>query len=216
MSGRVIVFAQQKGGAGKTTLLTQCAAAWMQEGRRVAAVDLDPQRSLTGWVDARARAGVQDVTLFESSEWRAGTDIRRAGAEADLVLVDCPGAVDVLQRAVMRDADLVVAPAQPSAPDAWATRATLRMAEREGARALVALNRVPPRGGPGAEIEAMLKADGAEIMESRVGARIAFAQAFLEGRGVTEGARAGRAADEVRALAAEILAELEREPPRRR
>jgi chromosome partitioning protein len=114
--------------------------------------------------------------------------------------------VDVLQRAVMREADVVIAPAQPSAPDAWATRATLRMAEREGARALVALNRVPPRGGPGAEIEALLRADGAEIMTSRVGSRIAFAQAFLEGRGVTESARGGRAAEEIAALAAEILA----------
>lgn len=209
MAARIVVFAQQKGGAGKTTLLTQTAVAWIGQGRRVALLDLDPQRSLAGWADARAREtqGALDLTFFESSEWRAGGDIRRAAAEADLVLVDCPGHADVLLRVAMREADLIVTPAQPSAPDAWATRATLKMAAREGARAVVALNRMPARGGPGPEIERMLRDEGAEIMEARVGDRIAFARAFMAGRGVTETERAGKAAAEIAALAAEIAAE---------
>lgn len=207
---RIATFAQQKGGAGKTTLLTQVAAAFVGEGRRVALIDLDPQRSLAGWADARARAngGALDFAFFESSEWRAGSDIRRAGAEADVVLVDCPGNADVLLRSAMREADLVVIPAQPSAPDAWATRATLKMAAREGADARVVLNRVPPRGGPGDAVESMLRADGAEIMAARIGARIAFATAFMEGRGVTESDRKGKAAAEIAALASEIAAAL--------
>jgi chromosome partitioning protein len=208
MTARIVVFAQQKGGAGKTTLLTQTAAAWIGRGRRVALLDLDPQRSLAGWVDARAQAlgGALDLVFYESSEWRAGGDIRRAAAEADLVLVDCPGNADVLLRAAMREAHLIVTPAQPSAPDAWATRATLKMAMREGARAMVALNRVPARGGPGVEIERMLRDDGADIMDARVGDRIAFARAFMAGRGVTETDRAGKAAAEIAALADEIAA----------
>ncbi len=207
---RIATFAQQKGGAGKTTLLTQVAAAFIGQGRRVALIDLDPQRSLAGWADARARAGAQtrggalDFAFYESSEWRAGSDIRRAASEADLVMVDCPGNADVLLRSAMREADLVVIPAQPSAPDAWATRATLKMAAREGANARVVMNRVPPRGGPGAAVEAMLREDGAEIMAARIGARIAFASAFMEGRGVTESERGGKAAAEIVALAAEI------------
>ena len=207
---RIATFAQQKGGAGKTTLLTQVAAAFIGQGRRVALIDLDPQRSLAGWADARARAngGALDFAFFESSEWRAGSDIRRAGAEAEVVLVDCPGNADVLLRSAMREADLVVIPAQPSAPDAWATRATLKMAAREGANAQVVMNRVPPRGGPGEAVEAMLRDDGAEIMAARIGARIAFATAFMAGRGVTESERGGKAAAEIDALAAEIAAAL--------
>jgi chromosome partitioning protein len=197
---RIVIFAQQKGGAGKTTLLSQVGVAMLQSGKRVAMVDLDPQRSLAGWVDARARDGKQDIVFYESSEWRAGGDIRRAGAEADVVLVDCPGSADVLQRSVMREADVVIVPAQPSAPDAWATRATLKMAGGEGARAHVVMNRVPPRGGPGAQIEAMLAQDGADILDARIGARIAFAQAFMAGRGVTETGGAAKAAAEIRAL----------------
>jgi chromosome partitioning protein len=122
------------------------------------------------------------------------------------VLVDCPGAADVLLRAAMRGADLVLAPAQPSPPDVWATRATLKMAMREGALARVVLNRVSPRGGPLAEVERLLAEDGAELLTTRIGNRVAFANAFLDGRGVTESPRAGKAAEEIAALVDEVIA----------
>lgn len=203
---RIATFAQQKGGAGKTTLLTQLAVAWKADGQRIALIDLDPQRSLTAWADARAKAhgGTLDFPFWESSEWRATGDIRRASGEADLVLVDCPGNADVLLRSAMRAADLVIIPAQPSAPDAWATRATLKMAMREGVLARVVMNRVPTRGGPGETVEAMLEAEGADIAETRIGNRIAFANAFLEGAGVTEMVKGSKAAEEIGALAVEI------------
>ena len=203
---QIVTFAQQKGGAGKTTLLTQLAVVWRDRGHRVALIDLDPQRSLTAWVDARAkgRGGELDFAFWESSEWRASGDIRRAASEADLVLVDCPGNADVLLRSAMRAADLVVIPAQPSAPDAWATRATLKMALREGVLSRVVMNRVPTRGGPGEAIEAMLIADGADIAGARIGNRIAFANAFLGGEGVTDAAKGSKAADEILTLAQEL------------
>lgn len=208
---RVVAFAQQKGGSGKTTLLTQVAASWAAQGRKVGLVDLDPQRSLAGWVDARAKrlGGDLDLSFWESSEWRASGDIRRAAADCAVVLVDCPGHADVLLRSAMRASNLVVIPAQPSPPDAWATRATLKMAAREGAAARVVMNRVPPRGGPGAQVEKMLREDGAEFMATRIGNRIAFASAFLVGAGVTEQPKGAKAAvDEIAALAAEIDAAL--------
>jgi chromosome partitioning protein len=205
---QILTFAQQKGGSGKTTLLTQTAATLVARGQSVGLVDLDPQRSLAGWVDARAKArdGSLDVAFWESSEWRASGDIRRASGECDFVLVDCPGAADVLLRSAMRAADLVVVPAQPSPPDAWATRATLKMALREGVHARVAFNRVSPRGGPLAAVEAMLDEAGAEFFETRIGNRVAFANAFLEGRAVSEPPRAAKAAEEIEALTDEILA----------
>lgn len=203
---KVLTFAQQKGGSGKTTLLTQIAVALAEDGRRVTLIDLDPQRTLSAWVDQRIQhAGEPDMDLTESSEWRIGADIskaRRAGA--DLIFVDCPGAADVMLNRVLRETDLMIAPAQPSAPDVWATRATLKMAAREGADARVVLNRVPPRGGVIEEMAAKLEAEGAEMLDVRIGNRVAFATAFKDGAGVTEVARGSKAAEEIYALAAAV------------
>lgn len=209
---KVLTFAQQKGGSGKTTLLVQLAVAYATGGeglgrkRRVGLIDLDPQRTLTSWMDERIRRrGAPDMDLIESSEWRVGADIGKAARDADMILIDCPGAADVMLNRVLRETDLVISPAQPSAPDVWATRATLRAAAKQGAEARVVLNRVPPRGAATEEMAAMLEAEGAALLKQRIGNRIAFAAAFAKGSVVTETAKSSKAAVEIRALAAEVL-----------
>src|SRR2546428_10475613 len=44
---RVIAVANQKGGVAKTTTTAALCAAWADRGRKVLAVDLDPQAALT-------------------------------------------------------------------------------------------------------------------------------------------------------------------------
>ena len=208
---KVLTFAQQKGGSGKTTLLTQTAVALVTgaagpKGTRVALIDLDPQKTLSGWMDERIkRTGDADLDLIESSEWRIGVDIGKAARDADVVMIDCPGNADIMLGRVMRETSLLVAPAQPSAPDIWATRATLRMAMKEGTDARVVLNRVPPRGAVVEDMAARLVDDGADLMAERIGNRVAFASAFSKGAGVTETEPRSKAAEEIIALANAIL-----------
>lgn len=204
----IITFAQQKGGAGKTTLLTQLAAH-LAAKKRIALIDLDPQKTLTGWMDERIqRSGGADMDLIESSEWRIGVDLKKAARDADIILIDCPGTADMMLGKVMRETDMVVVPAQPSAPDVWATRATVRMAMKEGADAYVVLNRVPPRGGPVEEIAAKLVDEGADLLTERIGNRVAFSTAFGKGAGVSETAKSSKAAEEIAALAKAIAKKL--------
>jgi chromosome partitioning protein len=200
---KIVVLAQQKGGSGKTTLAAQLAAAWRAEGRSVALVDLDPQRSLSRWANLRGDAGVR---LIESKDWRAGGDIRGAARTADRVLVDCPGNAESLLRTALREASLVVLPCQPTPLDAWATGAMLDLCRKEKARARVALNRVPPRGGAVDEALALLAGAGAQLLHARLGARVAFSNAFLTGRSAAEMQPRSLAAAEALALAAEVEA----------
>lgn len=213
--GKVILFAQQKGGAGKTMLLTQLAAQRAASGERVVLIDLDAQRTTTAWFGQRTkRGGAGRIDLLESADWRARTDIRDAARDADWVFVDAPGSADVLGRSAMRAADYALIPCQPAMPDVWASTATLAMAKGAGVAHGVVLNRVPPRGRAAEDAVAALMADGAPVLEPRIGTRAAFADAFARGAGVTETAPSSKAAAEIAALAAALDAALAAPPGR--
>jgi chromosome partitioning protein len=204
--GKAVLFVQQKGGAGKTMLLTQLAAHYAGVGASVALIDLDPQRSTTAWYSERLNrpGGAAEMDLHESAEWRAGGDIRDAARRADWVFVDAPGSADVLGRSAMREADFALIPCQPAMADVWATAVTLEMAAKEKLAHAVVLNRFPPRGRGAEAAAGALAASGAPILPARIGARAAFADAFMQGAGVTETARRSKAADEIAALAAAL------------
>ncbi|MEL6425837.1 MAG: ParA family protein [Pseudomonadota bacterium] len=202
--GHVILLTQQKGGAGKTTVLTSLAAERAGRGARVAVLDLDPQRSTATWAKARAARDLPPVELVESAEWRARSDILDAAKGADWIFVDAPGSADSIGRAAMRAASLALVPCQPSAADVWATGATLDHLRDLGVAHAVVFNRVPPRGRVAEAAMAEAEDLEAPILESRLGARSAFAEAFMTGHGAGEMRRAGKAAAEVAALAAEL------------
>jgi chromosome partitioning protein len=212
--GKVVLFVQQKGGAGKTMLLTQLAVHRAATGASVALIDLDPQRSTAAWfAERRKRGGVagggaNGMDLLESADWRAGSDIRDAARAADWVFVDAPGSADVLGRGAMRAANFALIPCQPAIADVWATAATLAMAAKEKLPHAVVLNRFPPRGRAAEAAAAALAASGAPVLAPRIGTRAAFADAFMQGAGVTETARTSKAAQEIAALAAALEAAL--------
>ena len=207
--GKSILFVQQKGGAGKSTLLTQLAVHYAGlGGRRIALIDLDPQRSTANWHAERARRLGKEtgMTFVESADWRAVSDIRETAAKADLVFVDAPGSADILGRGAMRAVDFALIPCQPSMADVWASKATLEMARKDKLAHAVVLNRMPPRGRAAEAAAAALAETGAPVLEATIGARTAFADAFMQGAGVTETARTSKAAEEIAALAAALEA----------
>jgi chromosome partitioning protein len=205
--GNVITFAQQKGGAGKTTVLAHLAAAWAEAGRSVAIIDLDPQRSLTRWAGLREDPA---ITVVESKDYRAGSDMKTARRSFDFVLVDCPGAASSLLDAAIRESDLVIAPCQPSVMDIWALDTVLAAARKAKRPLRILLNRVPARLGSLEEVLSALGENRALLLASQFGNRNGFSQAMIAGRTAPELARRSTAAAETYGLRAELAALLPR------
>jgi chromosome partitioning protein len=200
----VIAVAQQKGGAGKTTLTANLAAFWAV-ARRVALLDIDPQRSLTRWNSVReGRSGVAPLTLSDVSGWRLPNELDRLRRESDIVLIDTPPQIDTDARRAVRAADLVLIPLQPSMPDLWAAEGTLELARAEQRPVCLVLNRTPANSRLRTAIEQEIAARQLRLASATLGNRSAYAQAFAQGMGVTETSPRSLAANELRALATAI------------
>lgn len=206
VTGKVITVAQQKGGAGKTTLAVHLAAALRAQKKSVVLIDTDPQGSLVYWSRQRGDgAAAAALPVHEVKGWRAKAEIESLKRRYDIVVVDSPPHAETEAKVVVRAADLVVIPVQPSPMDLWATEPTLALAANEGAKALLVLNRVPPRANLTLEMIVALKALDVPLAKSRIGNRVIFATAMLEGATALERQRRGRGAAEIGDLAKEVL-----------
>jgi len=121
----IVSLASTKGGVGKTTLAyilaTEVARrlaagpsppvpgmAWR---RRVACIDADPNRTLAQILQLTTDPL---ITCVESDSDRLLADLRRAQAEADLVVIDLEGTANQAMLYAAGKSDLVLVPAQPS------------------------------------------------------------------------------------------------------
>jgi chromosome partitioning protein len=211
MSANVVTVAQQKGGAGKTTLAAQLAVAWAGQGRKVALLDIDPQESLSAWFwlrDELLGHGDGRMTLEAPTPGRSAAVIRRLRKDNDVIVIDSPPHTRSAAKVGIANADLVLVPIQLSPMDLWATKPTLEMARDEGRPAMIVLNRVPPRGRVADEIRAAIDEKRLPLAKTILGNRSAYAASLMEGRGVTETEPTSPAAEEIKALAGEVMRRL--------
>ncbi|MCC6306646.1 MAG: ParA family protein [Rhodobacteraceae bacterium] len=208
MAGHVITVAQQKGGAGKTTLAANLAVAWARAGRRVALLDTDPQGSLGRWFLARReRTGVPGLEFSTASAWGVSYECEKLRRDFDLVVVDTPPKADADLRPALREARVVLVPVATSHVDLWATEGVLDLCRREGREALIVLTRARAGSRLAAGVAAVAAGMGATVAGARLANRVVYAETLGEGLAAVETGR-GPAAEEVEALAAEILAGL--------
>ena len=117
----VVVIANPKGGAGKSTLASNVAGYFANQGHNVVMGDADVQQSARLWL------GVRPDTVRPIQHWSVGTDeIARPPKEATHVVVDTPAGLDGKRlKALLKMADYLLIPVQPSIFDICATRAFL-------------------------------------------------------------------------------------------
>jgi chromosome partitioning protein len=207
LAGRVFTVAQQKGGAGKTTLVAHLAVLWSGLGRTVAVIDIDPQGSLSRWVEvrrARPQGGDPGFTFSQISGWRLAGEVERLARDHEVVLIDSPPHAATEARIAVRAATLVIVPVQPSPMDLWATQPTLELARAERRPALLVVNRMPSRARLASEMTEKLATLGIGVATATLGNRIAFAETLAEGAGVSDADPGSVAASELAAVGEEI------------
>ncbi|AUH35063.1 ParA family partition ATPase [Paracoccus tegillarcae] len=210
MAGKIITVAQQKGGSGKTTVAVNVAVALRSRGHSVALIDTDPQGSMGRWFMERIEAFEEDEALefSTSSAWGASYESEKLKKRFDFVIIDTPPKIDSDLRPALRVADLVIVPVAASHVDLWATEGVLDLAKREKAPVLIVLNRTKSNTRLGAEIAQKAAELGADIAETQLANRVAYAETLGQGIGAAEKPRAVPARQEIEALTDEVVAML--------
>jgi chromosome partitioning protein len=117
----VVVIANPKGGVGKSTLATNVAGYFASRGHAVMLGDADRQQSSRLWLGLRPEAARPVAT------WEVNADlIVRPPRGTSHVVLDTPGGLNGWRfNDVLKMADKVIVPLQPSVFDIFATRAFL-------------------------------------------------------------------------------------------
>jgi chromosome partitioning protein len=114
----VIVVANPKGGVGKSTLATNIAGYLASQGHKVMLGDADRQQSSKLWL------GLRPPAARPISSWDVGGDaVAKPPKGTTHVVLDTPGGLHGKRfNELMKLADKVVVPLQPSVFDIFATR----------------------------------------------------------------------------------------------
>jgi chromosome partitioning protein len=227
----IVALTGQKGGSGKTTLAANLAVALAADGSDVGVIDGDPQGSLTTWqrvLDERRGdggwAGIR-IRVFPLG----GTALHEKASQVSTVgfnhiVVDTPGRIGDVQREALLLADVALFPVAPSPLEVWALRESIDLAIAAGKRrpverplrSALIINRQRPNTAAGKRLRSDMEASaGIPILRTELGDRTAYRDAIGMGEGVTTYAPRSVAAEEVRALVAEVLKLAGHTPPRR-
>src|SRR3954452_24522814 len=109
---KIISIVCQKGGAGKTTIATNLAVLAEGAGHPTVLLDLDPQATAAKWGDKREGRPPDAVAAQAGRLGRLLEEARRQGAV--VAIIDNAPQADTAALEVVKVADLVLVPCQPS------------------------------------------------------------------------------------------------------
>lgn len=160
----VVVVANPKGGVGKSTTATQVAGYWARQGHRVMLGDVDRQQSSRLWLGLRP-SGARAV-----GAWTAAPDrVLKPPKGTTHVVLDTPAGLHGKRLTeVVRCADKVLIPLQPSIFDIYATRDFVDqlLERRQSARLDIGVvgMRVDARTRAAAQLEAYVETLGLPVL----------------------------------------------------
>lgn len=195
---RTIVINSQKGGSGKTMLSAHLSTQAEREGEGpVYLIDTDPQGTLTKWHSIREAEAPQRVEVPFAAIGQGLARLEERGALWCIVDTAPSRGEDV--RDLLKLANLVIVPVQPSPSDIWSAAATFQLLKTGSIPFVFVMMRTKPNAGITAQSVALLSKYG-EVAPTFIADRTAYAASMTDGRTAQELQPKGPAAQEMTAL----------------
>jgi chromosome partitioning protein len=193
-----IIINSQKGGSGKTMLSSHLSTQAEREGDGpVFLIDTDPQGTLTKWHSLREAEAPQRVEVPFAAIGQGLAKLKERGAS--YCFIDTAPSRDADVLSLLKLADLVIVPVQPSPSDIWSAAATFQLLKAENIPFVFVMMRTKANASITAQSVALLSKFG-EVAPTFVADRTAYAAAMTDGRTAQELQPKGPAGQEMAAL----------------
>jgi chromosome partitioning protein len=205
----LIALANTKGGVGKSTLAVHLAVWCFDQGKRVAVIDADKQRSTSRWLAvAEPKIAVRNVSTPDECLVIAQELIQ----SHDFVIGDCPGGLDDVSRTMLILAGLAIMPTTPSILDLWSAKDTTTLLHyaqkinRGQPEGRLVLNQIKKRERISREVRDAGPSLGLAVCDVVIHSRVAYRDAAQQGTVVGRmGKKALAEATEIDRLFRELL-----------
>ncbi|QSX31286.1 MULTISPECIES: AAA family ATPase [Shewanella] len=211
----ILLVGGEKGGSGKSCLAQNIAVHITQKfNANVLMVDCDPQRTTSDWIQARNNAAdlpqINCIQLYG----KIRNDLLSLNERFDYVIVDCGGQDNLAMRAAMSVATYVVVPLRPkrrdlkTLPHMEDMLATCKMVNPKMVATVVLTQcpALPTQGKRILEAKEVVQSFGLRVLDSVTFSRNIYDDSEESGSSVLEIEPDGKAAEEIRAIADELLA----------
>lgn len=178
---KVISFVNSKGGAGKSTLAFALAVYWNKIGKHVLLIDTDPQASLMTVFGVREDKGNMEGMAVDVGKLESRVKAEIASDAHDIIIVDSPGKMENV-KPVVKVADVVAIPVQPSGLDLFAFKRAYDVCAKEKRQALVVPNRIKTTRDEQDVVPPIIAMTGkADVVGPMIGDRVNHRMTSLEG-----------------------------------
>jgi len=188
----IISISSLKGGVGKSTIAQNLAVCFAHQGYTVCIADADTNQSCLRWSSTRKTtlppipvSGLPDGKILASN-------VRILEETFEIVIIDGTPNLSPIASKIIILADVLLIPILPGAMDIWATEKFLEryndavMLKEANIPAFFLLNQFNERITINKETKEILEESELRLLKSKLGNRVAYKEANLNGCGVYE------------------------------